>query len=286
MAKGFIMMTALPPTYGHKQLIEWAREYCYSAGIPTLHVMVCSKPNEPYRHRWSDLAVEVLTEPYWGDVAALDGKTIIYNFHKDMPDKPEQDSMFWPKWQAEIFKTVGTFEPDDVVFSSEEYGIPLARVLGAKPVVYDPDRVVVRARASNIRNQPFKHFRDMLPSAQNRFRKTVTIFGAESTGKTTLAKALAVGYNGQFAHYTPEWARPYLESLSSPEVTDERMETIVHGQRATENAARSLKDKPFIVRDTDLLSTVGYYRLYSPDRVPLVAVDIADLHPHLHPSTP
>jgi len=268
-AKGFIMMTALPPTYGHKALIEWARAYCASAGIPELHVMVCSQPEEPYRHRWGDLMLDIPNSAY---------KLHFHDFHKTMPQNPEDDSMFWAKWQAEIFKTVGVFTNEDIVFSSEPYGYPLARVLGCTHIIFDPARHVVGAKATRVRNEPIKHFRDMLPTVQSRFRKTVTIFGAESTGKTTLAKSLASLYDGQFAHYTPEWARPYLESQpDGPETTDERMGVIVHGQRATEQAARGLQDKPFIVRDTDLLSTVGYYGIYS-DHVPIVAVDKADLY--------
>lgn len=275
-AKGFLMMTALPPTYGHRSLIEWAKRYCVSAGIRTLHVLICEQPQEPMTGGMRTHILQNDTSIGW----AWDGVQVIFHtFMNTLPTEPEHDTLFWAKWQAAIFREVGEFYADDIVFSSEAYGYPLARVLGCTHVIFDPSRHVVKAKATRVRNEPIRYFRDMLPTAQFQFRKTVTIFGAESTGKTTLAKSLANLYDGQFGHFTPEWARPYLESQpSGPDVTDERMGVIVHGQRATEQAARGLQDKPFIVRDTDLLSTVGYYGLYSPHNHPVVAVDKADLY--------
>jgi nicotinamide riboside kinase len=40
------------------------------------------------------------------------------------------------------------------------------------------------------------------------------------------------------------------------------MRTIAYGQLAAEQTVAAMKDKPFIFRDTDLLSTIGFYRLY------------------------
>src|SRR5690606_31900335 len=64
---------------------------------------------------------------------------------------------------------------------------------------------------------------------------------------------------------SPEWARPYLESLQTPEVTLERMRTIAMGQHAQEAVARAQAHRdglPFVILDTDLLSTIGYLELY------------------------
>lgn len=86
----------------------------------------------------------------------------------------------------------------------------------------------------------------------------VTIFGAESTGKTTLGKTLVTSSAGVSGHYLPEWARPYLEN-TSPVITTEAMTRIWHGQRALQDSARYLVDKPFIIQDSDLFSTVGFW---------------------------
>ena len=66
--------------------------------------------------------------------------------------------------------------------------------------------------------------------------------------------------------FVPEWAREYLETVGT-EVTDERMAAIVEGQAAAQDTAYyTLKNKPWIFQDTDLLSTVGYYRLWGGDK--------------------
>lgn len=263
MPKGFIMMTALPPTKGHLALINFAVAYGKSYGLSEIHVMVCSQPNEPYRHRWYDLAR-----------AIPEGYVYVHDFHKEMPQNPEDHHEFWGLWQSQIYATVGPFADDDIVFSSEPYGYPLARVLGCKHIPYDISRDVTWAKASNVRKDPVQYWYSLIEPTQRRYQKTVTIFGAESTGKTTLSKCLAETYNSRFL---PEWARPYLESLPSPETTDERMEIIVHGQRALEQSAKALPSTPFLFRDTDLLSTVGYYGIYSKT-TPAIGIDKADLY--------
>ena len=85
----------------------------------------------------------------------------------------------------------------------------------------------------------------------------VVLTGSECTGKTTLARALAVHYH---AAWSPEVARDYLERKGSP-LTAEDVEPIARGQRAAEDAvARGTGDVIFL--DTDLVSTVLYARHY------------------------
>jgi nicotinamide riboside kinase len=84
----------------------------------------------------------------------------------------------------------------------------------------------------------------------------VTIFGAESTGKTTLARQLSKNLNGRFFF---EYARPYLETVKN-EITVETMTDIWEGQAALQMASEHFSPKPFDIFDTDLFSTVGYWQ--------------------------
>lgn len=84
----------------------------------------------------------------------------------------------------------------------------------------------------------------------------ITVFGAESTGKTTLSKQLAETLGGA---WTEEFARPYLEQ-SGEGVTNASMRAIWEGQRALQQAAHKAHHT-YVVRDTDLFSTVGYWQL-------------------------
>jgi nicotinamide riboside kinase len=147
------------------------------------------------------------------------------------------------------------FKPGDFVVSSELYGQTLADRLGGIFMPYDPNRELYYTKATNIRNNLDKYFEDILPEFQHNLRSTITIWGAESTGKTTLSKELAWTING---HWLFEWARPYLEAVG-PDINVASMTAIWRGQLATQRHARYMYNKPFVVQDTDLFSTVGYW---------------------------
>ncbi len=83
----------------------------------------------------------------------------------------------------------------------------------------------------------------------------ITIFGAESTGKTTLSRQLAADLD---AEWVPEFARPYLET-TSPRISEASMRAIWRGQRALQHESRR-SPRVFVVQDTDLFSTVGYWQ--------------------------
>lgn len=256
--KGFILMTALPPTRGHVYLIEWAAQFCRQVGINHLMILIGGTPDQPFhtKERARTLREHLLNHP--NNVGV---HYVVDYIHKPMPDQPFESETFWHDWIDNLqHKTM--FNKDDIIFGSEPYIYSLASILGVKAIPMDFNRSTVSISGTQVRKNPFYHFKEIIPEAQQLFRKTVTIFGAESTGKTTLAKSLAVRLGSA---YTPEWARPYLESLPSPETTPERMETIVVGQAATERQVERIDNVPFIFRDTDLLSTIGYYRIYMPN---------------------
>ena len=150
----------------------------------------------------------------------------------------------------------------DLVVASEPYGVELAAAIGGRFLPYDPGRLANPAKATRIREAPIEHFADVLTEFQPYLRKRVTLFGAESVGKTTTTRRLE---DRGLAIAQPEWARPYLElSAVGPEVTAEKMHTIWQGQLAQQQAAEAIaarRRRPFIAQDTDLFSTVGYWLL-------------------------
>ena len=89
----------------------------------------------------------------------------------------------------------------------------------------------------------------------------VALFGPESTGKTTLAQALAKHYN---TTWVPEFARTYLEKKwhKSQEIcAPEDILPIAIGQLKLENEAVKRANK-FLFCDTTLLSTQVYSEAY------------------------
>jgi NadR type nicotinamide-nucleotide adenylyltransferase len=112
----------------------------------------------------------------------------------------------------------------------------------------------------------------------------VVVIGAESTGKTTLARALAFTFG---AAWVPEYARHYLEGKDQP-LSHEDVEPIARGQMAAEDSARTASG--LLILDTDLVSTVVYALHYfgaCPPWIERAALERrADLYLLLHPDVP
>jgi NadR type nicotinamide-nucleotide adenylyltransferase len=91
--------------------------------------------------------------------------------------------------------------------------------------------------------------------------KRVVLTGSESTGKTTLAIALAQHYG---VSWVPEFVREYAASKNGPLSFDDHS-PIARGQIAREDEYRSraaAHDEHLLIGDTDLLSTAVYCAHY------------------------
>lgn len=256
---GIIVMTAMPPTHGHAYLIQFARNYIRALGEGTLNVIVCARPFEPISG--AD-RLSALREHFWN--------TSHVNIHRhdgNDPQEPDETHDFWDRWVNIVTGLVAVRE-DDILFASETYGAEFAKHLGCRFQPCDVDRGVVDIKATYVREDPLVFFDNMIPEFSRELTKTVTFFGVESSGKTTMSRQMADEFSSHWVH---EWARPYLE-LCGPQVTDSRMADIVHGQYAAQRSVASLKQSPFIMQDTDLLSTLGYYRIYGGTPHPTLGV--------------
>jgi NadR type nicotinamide-nucleotide adenylyltransferase len=253
MPKAIVLMTALVPTIGHKYLIDFAKNLVKPKD-GTVHVIVGTMDREPVR---GDLRFSAIRQAY-----RVNDYVKVHHLHRDVPQEPGEHPDFWNVWR-DIVREFVDVKPDDYFVASELYGIDMARVLGCRFMPCNRYRETIPIKGSDVRSDILGNFHYILPEFQHNLRKTVTLFGAESCGKTTMARKLARDLNGWFV---PEWAREYLETVGT-EVTDERMAAIVEGQAAAQDTAYyTLKNKPWIFQDTDLLSTVGYYRLWGGDR--------------------
>lgn len=244
MTKAFVLMTAMPPTKGHRALITFAAELASQ-----VEVIVCTQPGEPFameRNYAVGRMIEEINQNHFSS-------THLNLIHKELPQEPAGREGFWDMWIG--FLEMFGFQPGDMLVASERYGRTLAEHAGAIFMPFDIERQLNPQKATWVRGNPLTYFDWIDDTFQRHLMKTITVFGAESTGKTTLSKELALRNNG---HWLFEYARPYLENTST-EITVDAMTAIWHGQRALQDYGWSLFDKPFVFQDTDLFSTIGYW---------------------------
>lgn len=190
MSNGFLLGKFMPPHGGHILLAETAQ-----ALVDRLTILVCSLPDDPIpgalRLRW---------------MRELFPNARVIAHDAPIPQTPEEHPDFWAIWR-EAIRAVHP-EPIDTLFASEAYGAQLASELGARCVMVDPDRAAVPVSASQIRADPFAHWRHIAVPARPYFARTICLHGPESTGKSTLAPMLARHFDTLFV---PEYGRTYCE---------------------------------------------------------------------------
>jgi HTH-type transcriptional regulator, transcriptional repressor of NAD biosynthesis genes len=238
MSKALVLMKAMPLTKGHVALIQFANDF-------TNHttVLVDMASNEPMREERILSIMQVCRR--LSNLSVVEPKfiTIEPQFESDAND-------YWEQWD----RALEPYKGYDYVIGSEDYCFKIAEMIGARYIPFDPNRELTHTKAEDVRLDPLGNF-DMLADEFKPFlQRTITIFGAESTGKTTLGKALTAEVDGEWVF---EWARPYLETVGV-DINVQSMTDIWHGQYAVEHNAMNA-DKPFIIRDTDLYSTIGYW---------------------------
>ena len=102
----------------------------------------------------------------------------------------------------------------------------------------------------------------------------IVLFGPESSGKTTLAKALSEHYNSA---WVPEYMRTYLQDKwdEKKEVcTQEDLIPIAKGQIALENKIAEISNQ-YLFCDTNLDELVVYSKYYYDGYCPAAILDAA-----------
>jgi HTH-type transcriptional repressor of NAD biosynthesis genes len=145
-ASGLIVGRFCPPHRGHDHLIEQA-----AAQVEQLVVFVNTRAGEPIpgelRARW---------------LAELHPDVTVVRVEHDLPTNFD-DAQLWDRWMALFEDAWPLPAKPDIVFSSEPYGIEIARRFGARAVAVDPDRVAVPISATRVRERPLEHLEYLAP---------------------------------------------------------------------------------------------------------------------------
>lgn len=172
----------------------------------------------------------------------------------DIPNAPEP----WAKRAIEI---LGDRQPD-VAFTSEAYGEPWAKLMGAQHVAIDIPRVKFPISGTQLRTDLSTHWHMLTPPAKAYFAKRICVIGVESSGTTTLAQALAQYYQ---TVWVPEYGRWYWEGRRYTP-NQENWDTyefvqIAKGQATWEDDL-AMRANRLVICDTDPLATHVWHRRY------------------------
>ncbi len=258
-AHGLVIGKFYPPHAGHHHLIQTAAEAC-----ERVTVLVAASPRE---------SIPIALRAAWLREHHMSPNVEIL----PVVDDAEVDYGSEAAWQAhvEIFRT-GAGRPVDAVFSSEAYGTELARRLGAAHVAVDPLRRRFPVSGSAVRADPVETWEWLSPAVRGHLARRVVVVGAESSGTTTLSRALASVFaarGGVWAatRWVPEYGRLYCEekvALAGPgrwigdlEWTSEEFATIAERHVAFEDAA-ARSGSPLLVCDTDAFATSLWHERY------------------------
>lgn len=161
-------------------------------------------------------------------------------------------------------------------FSSEPYGEHVAAALNALDIRVDSHRSAYPISATLVRANPDQAYRYLDRVVINDFIKRVAILGAESTGKTTLTKALAAQYQTTYMleHGRDYWIKHQMGGQLSPD----QLVELAREHRALEDQAFAGSTGLFFT-DTNAITTAQFCRLYHGD-VPQALAQMArdDLH--------
>lgn len=245
MNTAVVLMTALVPTTGHADLISFAA----TLDVDKVDVLLCGRSFEPLD---AHVRAQALREHFAGQ-PKVDVRVLMDD---DAPQNPPDHPDFWGWWA----RAIRSHFPESnfrYVVASEPYGQQVADSITAQFMPYDIDRALNPARGTDVRENLWGHWNQIIPEARQHLMLNVTVFGQESVGKTTVSRAVTQMMKTDFI---PEWARPYLEAVGE-ELTEQKMRNIVVGQAGLQRMVRSQAKHPVAVYDTDLFSTVGYYQI-------------------------
>ena len=230
---GVVLGKFLPPHNGHRYLIDFARHYA-----DEVTVVVGTLAREP-----------IAGKLRWNWMREMFPDCRVVHLTDENPQWPEEHPDFWEIWKASLERVVQ--RPIELLFASEDYGLRLAQELGAQFIPTNGCRQLIEVSGTAIRQHPLAHWEHIPLPVRPYFVKRISLFGPESTGKSTLTQRLAAHFE---TLWVPEYARGWLEPRQGQVQLDD-MDIISRGQRASEEAlARQANRRLFC--DTDPSATL------------------------------
>lgn len=234
---GVVIGKFYPPHRGHHLLIDTALAQCEAVSV-----IVCGKPTDSIP---GELRGAWLQEIHpRANVMVIDDR---YD---------ENDSRVWAE---NTIRWLG--RAPDAVFTSEDYGERYAALMGAAHVSVDRARLRVPISGTAMRSDPWANWDFIHPPVRGWFARRVCILGAESTGTTTLARALAEHLG---TTWVEEYGREYSaqkQAAGDTEWTTPEFVQIAQEQTLREDLAARTANRVLIC-DTNAFATTLWHRRY------------------------
>ncbi|MBC9715279.1 AAA family ATPase [Streptomyces sp. TRM66268-LWL] len=257
---GLVLGKFYPPHAGHHHLVRTAAARC-----ERLTVLVCAASVE---------SVSLEDRVAW--MREVHPDVTVVGAVDDIP-VDLHDPEVWAAHMA-VFRAA---VPDEVdaVFTSEAYGDELARRFGARHECVDVSRSRFPVSGTAVRKDPVGNWEFLAGPVRAALARRVVVLGAESTGTTTMARALTEHYRARGGVWAgtrcvDEYGRDFSErklaelwavrpgaewaevSFSSAEFP-----VIAREQRRREDAAARL-GSPVLFCDTDAFATTIWHERY------------------------
>ena len=182
-----------------------------------------------------------------------------------------QDEGYTPKVKSvqeryvkSVLKAAGV-KKIDRFYSSEPYGAHMSKALGALDVRVDMKRTRKPISGTLIREKPYKYRGMVMPIAYRDMITKVLFLGAPSTGKSTLAKAMAGAYK---TLWLPEYGREYWDShQKNHRLTTQDLLNIQRGHKEKIKSALDNSNK-YLFLDTAEITTALFGIYYDGGKTP------------------
>jgi len=246
---GLVIGKFYPPHRGHKLLIDTATQQSERTVV-----IVCAKPTD---------TIPGELRGQWLQEIHLNVEVMVIDDRYD-----ENDSRVWAE---NTVRWLG--RAPDAVFTSEDYGERYAALMGSKHILVDRSRERAKISGTLVRKDPYANWEYLEPPVRGWFARRICVLGAESTGTTTLARALAEKLG---TVWVEEYGREYsVRKLAKNDLiwrSDEFVHIAEEQTRLEDKAARDANR--ILVCDTNAFATVLWHRRYMGTSSPQVE-DIA-----------
>jgi NadR type nicotinamide-nucleotide adenylyltransferase len=240
---GLVLGKFLPPHAGHHELVDFALERCSRVTVLVLGSVSEGIPLALRRDWMRERHPQARVVAGWDELPV------------DFDDPAAHDAHI-----AVMERLLN--EPVDAVFTGEAYGDLLASRWGVEHVCNERSARSRPISGTEVRADPAAWWSELSPGVRAYLCRRVVITGAESTGTTTLARALAERLG---TVWVPEVGRAVSAAREAAGIfgrwSDEDFAVIARRQQRDEDRLARVSG-PVLVCDTDALATCIWQERY------------------------